>query len=218
MARAAREARCNGTSEPCVRERQSARGYASRRTRRARPICASLPNCRWRWRTSHRCGALPIRTEVSIRGARTHSARRAVRDLRDLSDRMLARTGARPKIFLAALGSVSDFAPRATFARDSFRVGGIEALSNDGFSDRRKWLRHSALRREARVSLLLGRNLCPRRHGSGAGICNAGASVWVAGRPGKLEAALERAGICGFIFEGCDVPATLRKAYDRIAA
>jgi methylmalonyl-CoA mutase len=139
--------------------------------------------------------------------------------LRDMSDRMLARTGARPKIFLAALGSISDFGPRATFARDFFQVGGIEALSNNEVGERTEMVTAFA-RSGARLVCLCSSDEIYAREGAEAvqALCNAGASVWVAGRPGKLKAELERAGICGFIFEGCDVPAMLRKAYDRMAA
>ena len=48
--------------------------------------------------------------------------------LRDASDRMLARTGARPKIFLANLGTPAEFTARATFAKNFFAAGGIEAV------------------------------------------------------------------------------------------
>ncbi len=47
--------------------------------------------------------------------------------LRDASDRMLATTGARPKIFLANLGTVAEFTARASFAKTFFEAGGIEA-------------------------------------------------------------------------------------------
>src|SRR5262249_57769305 len=56
--------------------------------------------------------------------------------LRDASDRMLARTGARPKIFLANLGTPVDFTARASFAKNFFAAGGIEAAGNDGFASR----------------------------------------------------------------------------------
>ncbi len=56
--------------------------------------------------------------------------------LRDASDRMLATTGARPKVFLANLGKLSDFTARTLFARNFFEAGGIEAVSNDGFASR----------------------------------------------------------------------------------
>ncbi len=40
--------------------------------------------------------------------------------LRDASDRFLAQTGARPKVFLAALGAAADFAARVSFAKNFF--------------------------------------------------------------------------------------------------
>src|SRR5262245_40267756 len=55
-------------------------------------------------------------------------------ELRDASDRILARTGARPKVFLATLGKLADFTARATFAKNFFEAGGIEAVTNDGFA------------------------------------------------------------------------------------
>jgi methylmalonyl-CoA mutase len=136
--------------------------------------------------------------------------------LRDLSDQMLARTGARPKIFLANIGRVSEFGPRAAFVKHFFEAGGIEAQSNDGFSDGPAMI--AAFERSGtNLACLCSSDEVYCREGSAAleSLRNAGASVWVAGRPGVLEAA-ERMGICGFIFAGCDVLATLRKAYDLI--
>ncbi|MDB5611540.1 MAG: methylmalonyl-CoA mutase [Bradyrhizobium sp.] len=48
--------------------------------------------------------------------------------LRDTSDDLLKRTGARPKVFLANLGTPADFTARATFAKSFFETGGIEAV------------------------------------------------------------------------------------------
>jgi methylmalonyl-CoA mutase len=48
--------------------------------------------------------------------------------LRDRSDRILKATGARPKVFLANLGTPADFTARATFAKSLFETGGIEAV------------------------------------------------------------------------------------------
>jgi methylmalonyl-CoA mutase len=48
--------------------------------------------------------------------------------LRTKSDDILKRTGARPKIFLANLGTPADFTARATFAKSFFETGGIEAI------------------------------------------------------------------------------------------
>ena len=51
--------------------------------------------------------------------------------LRDASDRYLAATGARPRIFLANLGTQADFTARATFAKNFFAAGGIEAVGSE---------------------------------------------------------------------------------------
>jgi methylmalonyl-CoA mutase len=48
--------------------------------------------------------------------------------LRDKSDQILKVSGARPKIFLANLGTPADFTARAAFARSFFETGGIEAV------------------------------------------------------------------------------------------
>jgi methylmalonyl-CoA mutase len=55
--------------------------------------------------------------------------------LRDRSDEILKARGARPKVFLANLGTPADFTARATFAKSFFEVGGIEAVDTDGFAD-----------------------------------------------------------------------------------
>jgi methylmalonyl-CoA mutase len=48
--------------------------------------------------------------------------------LRDRSDQILKARGARPKVFLANLGTPADFTARATFAKSFFETGGIEAV------------------------------------------------------------------------------------------
>jgi methylmalonyl-CoA mutase len=48
--------------------------------------------------------------------------------LRNKSDDILKRTGTRPKVFLANLGTPADFTARATFAKSFFETGGIEAI------------------------------------------------------------------------------------------
>ncbi len=84
--------------------------------------------------------------------------------LRDASDRMLARTGSRPKVFLANLGKLSDFTARATFAKNFYEAGGIEALSNDGFKDQAAMIAaFKASGCQARLPVLVGRGLCRRK-------------------------------------------------------
>jgi methylmalonyl-CoA mutase len=48
--------------------------------------------------------------------------------LRNKSDDILRRAGARPNVFLANLGTAADFTARATFAKSFFETGGIEAI------------------------------------------------------------------------------------------
>jgi methylmalonyl-CoA mutase len=44
----------------------------------------------------------------------------------------------------------------------------------------------------------------------------AGASIYLAGRPGERESALKAAGVQDFVYVGCDVLATLRDAQRRL--
>ena len=63
------------------------------------------------------------------RAAAAHSPGRAVRGAcATPPTACLAKTGARPKVFLANLGKLSDFTARATFAKNFYEAGGIEAL------------------------------------------------------------------------------------------
>ena len=53
--------------------------------------------------------------------------------LRDRSDQIRKDKGARPKIFLANLGTPADFTARATFAKSFFETGGmIRRILNSG--------------------------------------------------------------------------------------
>ena len=135
--------------------------------------------------------------------------------LRDLSDARLARTGARPRIFLANLGPIAAFTPRAMFARNAFEAGGIEALANDGFSD------HAALAAAFVASDAQAACLCSSDEIYGTQAAPAAAALkaagcerlFLAGRPGELEAELREAGVDEFIFAGCDVLFSLQQSY-----
>jgi methylmalonyl-CoA mutase len=138
--------------------------------------------------------------------------------LRDASDRMLARTGARPKVFLANLGTPADFNMRMNFAKNFFAAGGIETAANDGFASREEMI--AAFKASgAKLACLCSSDEVYAREAAAAAqaLRHAGASVWLAGRPTALERELTQAGVCGFIFAGCDALAALRRAYDLIA-
>ena len=123
--------------------------------------------------------------------------------LRDRSDALLAKTGARPKVFLATLGTPSDFTARATFAKNFFEAGGIEAVLDAS---------------GAKLACLCSSDPVYAKEAvtTAAALKKAGTRVYLAGRPGEHETEYRAAGIEGFIFAGCDALATLGAAHDMI--
>ena len=133
---------------------------------------------------------------------------------------MLEKTGARPKIFLANLGRLADFTARATYAKNFFEAGGIAAVSNDGFASREEML--AAFKTSsARLACLCASDAGYAADAAEAAtaLSVAGAThIYLAGRPGKFEAALKAAGVGTFIYVGCDVVATLAAAHGQLIA
>jgi methylmalonyl-CoA mutase len=135
--------------------------------------------------------------------------------LRDVSDKMLATTGARPTIFLAALGTQAEFTARATFAKNFFEAGGIEAVGGDAMD--LPALPAAFKQSGATLVCLCSSDKVYEKEAIGAAqaLNTAGAGhIYLAGRPRELEAALKTAGVQSFIYEGCDALATLTGAYD----
>lgn len=140
--------------------------------------------------------------------------------LRDASDRVLAETGARPRVFLANLGAPAEFTARATFARSFFESGGIAAVGNEGFATLDAMAEAFAASgaalacvcsTDARYAALAAdpaalQALAGARH------------IYLAGRPSDHCAALAAAGVGTFIHAGCDALATLQAAHDMVAA
>ena len=140
--------------------------------------------------------------------------------LRDLSDAYLARTGARPKVFLANLGPIAAFTARATFAKNFFEAGGMEAVMNDGFSDTEK-LKIAFVESNATLSCICSSDEIYETHAADAAraLREAGSSpVYMAGRPGEREEMLTGAGIATFIYAGCDTLKVLSEALDKACA
>ena len=137
--------------------------------------------------------------------------------LRDASDLVLARSGVRPRIFLANLGRPADFNARAAFAKSLFEAGGIEAVSNDGFTDRAEMA--AAFRRSgAQLACLCSSDDIYAREAVTAAraLQGAGAVLWLAGRPGPLEAELKAAGVQLFVHVGSDALEILQAGYRAI--
>jgi methylmalonyl-CoA mutase len=135
--------------------------------------------------------------------------------LREASDRMIAKTGARPKVFLATLGKLPEFTARAMFAKNFYEAGGIEAPSHDGFKDQAAMV--AAFKASgAKLACLCSSDKVYAEQAVEAAkaLTAAGATVHLAGRPGELEAALTEAGVKTFVFMGCDVVSTLQASHD----
>ena len=136
--------------------------------------------------------------------------------LRDRSDAYLARTGERPKVFLACLGRPSDFTARASFARSLFEAGGIEAVEGSGDTLMKRFKES-----DAKLACLCSSDkvYAGEAVGSAKALAAAGAShIYLAGKPGDHEKAWEGAGIGTFLYQGCDTLGLLQNAYERLGA
>lgn len=132
--------------------------------------------------------------------------------LRDASDAALKQNGARPKVFLATLGKPADNIARATFAKNFFEAGGIEAVEFVG-GDLAAAFKASG----AKFACLCSSDEVYAGEAAGAAkaLSSAGAAqIYLAGRPGDSAEALDKAGVKNFIFAGCDALATLQAAYE----
>jgi methylmalonyl-CoA mutase len=133
--------------------------------------------------------------------------------LRELSDRMLAETGARPKIFLACLGEPADFTPRASFAANFFESGGIAAVSKQVDATT---IGDALKETNTALACLCGSDQAYETAGmaAAAALHSSGAQrIYVAGRPGRREGEWRAAGVQSFIYESCDALSLLQAAF-----
>jgi methylmalonyl-CoA mutase len=125
--------------------------------------------------------------------------------LRDVAD-ALASAGARPSVFLAAIGSATANARRVGFARELFEAGGLATLPGSSVTSAAESAAQFASS-GARLACLCGADEAYPAHAQSfaRALKRAGAAeVWLAGKPGDQEAAWRAAGVDGFIFAGCD--------------
>lgn len=129
--------------------------------------------------------------------------------LRDAADRHAERTGARPRVLLACLGPVARHNARATFAKNAFEAGGVEAVTSDPLEATDDVV---AAWRASGADLACACGDDEQYAESGAEVVaalrDAGASTWVAGRPDEALPA------DGFVHLGCDLVAVLEAAHD----
>jgi len=152
--------------------------------------------------------------------------------LRDASDRMLAETGSRPKIFLANLGVPADFSPCANFASDFFAAGGIAAVTNNGFAPASLPAAAASTDLAALVAAFKDAGtglacLCASDEvyareavAAASALTEAGAQhLYYAGRAAReAKAGLAAAGIKTFIRAGCNAVSVLQAAQEQIAS
>ncbi|MEU2116372.1 methylmalonyl-CoA mutase family protein [Streptomyces sp. NPDC016459] len=122
--------------------------------------------------------------------------------LRARSDAHLAATGARPRVYLAALGPAAAHSARLAFADNLFRTGGIEPVTDGDFEEsgaQEVCLCSSDAVYEEQAEVT-ARNLraAGARH------------VFLAGRPGPYP------GVDTYAFAGCDAVALLSTTLDRM--
>jgi methylmalonyl-CoA mutase len=159
----------------------------------------------------------PPKTAVTFEGFPSVRMAEPYEALRDASDAYLKITGKHPQVFLANLGKPADFTTRATFAKNFYEAGGIEALSNDAFRDLAAMV--AAFKASGvRLACLCSSDKIYETQAADAAkaLSEAGAVVQLAGRPGEHEDTWRLAGVKTFIYAGCDALSTLRAAHDSL--
>ncbi|MFC8954358.1 methylmalonyl-CoA mutase family protein [Streptomyces sp. NPDC057101] len=122
--------------------------------------------------------------------------------LRARSDAHLAATGARPRVYLAALGPAAAHSARLAFADNLFRTGGIEPVTDGTFEESGA----------QEVCLCSSDTVYEEQaEATARDLREAGARhVFLAGRPGPY------AGVDTYAFAGCDAVALLSTTLDRM--
>ncbi|MEV6719954.1 methylmalonyl-CoA mutase family protein [Streptomyces xanthochromogenes] len=122
--------------------------------------------------------------------------------LRARSDAHLAATGARPRVFLAALGPAASHTARLTFAANLFQAGGIEPVTEGDFGA--SGTRTVCLCSSDEVYAQEAESVARQLRAAGA------QQVFLAGRPGTY------AGVDTYVFAGCDAADVLSATLDRM--
>ncbi|MFJ4923122.1 methylmalonyl-CoA mutase family protein [Streptomyces sp. NPDC088725] len=138
--------------------------------------------------------------------------------LRARSDAHLAATGARPKVFLAALGPAAAHTARATFVSSLFQAGGIEPV-HDPVSVDADTAAGAFTRSGAAVACICSSDALYAEQAEpvARALKSAGAQlVFLAGRPGEQRETYLQAGVDEFVVAGGDAVAVLTSVLDRM--
>jgi methylmalonyl-CoA mutase len=141
--------------------------------------------------------------------------------LRSRSDALLAATGARPEIVLAALGTPAVYTARSSFAANLFQAGGIETVLTEAATADVQALTDAFTTSGARTVCICSSDALYAQHAAtvAAALKAAGARrVVLAGRPGDRRDTYQEAGIDDFVYLGCDAVAALTAVFDESGA
>lgn len=134
--------------------------------------------------------------------------------LRARSDAHLAATGARPTVFLAALGPAAAHTGRATFASNLFQAGGVTPVHDPvSVTPETAAAAYAASGADGMAVLCSSDALYEEQaEAVAAALRSAGATtVFLAGKPGTSAAAVDE-----YVFAGCDAVAVLSSVLDRM--
>ncbi|MCM1969292.1 methylmalonyl-CoA mutase family protein [Streptomyces sp. G1] len=134
--------------------------------------------------------------------------------LRARSDVHLAATGARPTVFLAALGPAAAHTARATFASNLFQAGGITPVHDPvSVTPETAAAAYAASGADGMAVLCSSDALYEEQaEAVAAALRSAGATtLFLAGKPGTAAAAVDE-----YVFAGCDAVAVLSSVLDRM--
>lgn len=159
------------------------------------------------------------RDEFKVDPVPQHRAAEMFEKLRQTAAVHLAKTGARPRVFLANMGPVKQHKARADFSHGFFAVGGFEVLNNNGFPTVEA-ATDAALEAAADIVVICSTDdtypvLVPPLVGA-IKKARPHTIMVVAGRPKDYIDDLKAAGVDEFIYLGADVQAMLSGLLDRI--
>ena len=147
-------------------------------------------------------------------------AAEAFEKMRDISDNFQAKNKKRPAIFLANLGSIATFTARATFAKNFFEAGGVEALMNDGFKSGTE-AANAFSKSNAKIACICSSDdyYAEEAVNAAEALKAAGCKhIFLAGKGGDLAQALQTAGVSSFIYIGCDALTIMNEALNSATA
>lgn len=125
-----------------------------------------------------------------------------------------AEAAGAPGVFLATLGRLAEFSPRAQFAANLLAAGGLASLGGEDAHADDAALAAAFRASGAHVACLCGGDAAyaARAEGAARALKAAGCDfLALAGRPGAQEAALAAAGVELFVFAGGDAIEALER-------